>query len=102
MSLPATAYTAFAGDLTVCRVSNGMWQVSAPPGPPAPERAWGGMARYVAAAFTTSDLADHYGPAEELVGELRRRLAARGDGALATVVAFTKWVPRPGPMTRAV
>jgi aryl-alcohol dehydrogenase-like predicted oxidoreductase len=102
MSLPATAYTAFAGDLTVCRVSNGMWQVSGAHGAIDPERAVGAMARYVDAGFTTFDLADHYGPAEELVGELRRRLAARGDGALATVVAFTKWVPRPGPMTRAV
>jgi hypothetical protein len=50
--------------------------------------------------FTTFDLADHYGPSEELVGALRDRLAA--EGRVGELQAFTKWVPRPGPMTRAV
>jgi aryl-alcohol dehydrogenase-like predicted oxidoreductase len=56
-----------------------------------------------AAGFTTWDLADHYGPAEDLIGELRRELpAARGSAALGEMQAFTKWVPHPGPMPRAV
>jgi aryl-alcohol dehydrogenase-like predicted oxidoreductase len=53
--------------------------------------------------FTTWDLADHYGPAEDLVGEFRRRLINfGGPDELGRVQAFTKWVPRPGPMTRAI
>ena len=37
------------------------------------------------------------------MGELRRRLAAsRGEHALEGLQAFTKWVPRPGPMSRPV
>lgn len=103
MPLPAHAYAPFAGDLTVCRVLNGMWQVSGAHGSIDPERALEAMLRHFDAGFTTFDLADHYGPAEDFVGELRRRLAAaRGDAELSRLQAFTKWVPRPGPMTRAV
>ena len=55
------------------------------------------------AGLTTWDLADHYGPAEDFVGALRRRLLeSQGVDALVDVQAFTKWVPRPGPMTRGV
>ena len=53
-----------------------------------------------AAGCTTWDLADHYGPAEDFIGEFRRQLsAARGADALAGVQAFTKWVPPPTRMT---
>lgn len=53
------------------------------------------------AGFTTWDLADHYGPAEDFIGAFRRQLAAsRGQEALANLQAFTKWVPRPAKMTR--
>jgi aryl-alcohol dehydrogenase-like predicted oxidoreductase len=59
------------------------------------------MFDYVDSGFVTWDLADHYGPAEDFIGEFRRQLSARsGAEALAGVQAFTKWVPRPGPMTR--
>jgi aryl-alcohol dehydrogenase-like predicted oxidoreductase len=55
------------------------------------------------AGFTTWDLADHYGPAEDFIGEFRRQLsAARGAEALAGVQAFTKWVPPPARMTRRI
>jgi aryl-alcohol dehydrogenase-like predicted oxidoreductase len=56
------------------------------------------MGAYHAAGFTTWDLADHYGPAEDLIGAFRRAL---GDRA-GEIQAFTKWVPPPGPMTRAI
>jgi aryl-alcohol dehydrogenase-like predicted oxidoreductase len=60
------------------------------------------MARHHAEGFTTWDLADHYGPAEDLVGAFRRQLSTeRGSAALADVQALTKWVPNPGPMARA-
>jgi aryl-alcohol dehydrogenase-like predicted oxidoreductase len=61
------------------------------------------MFAYHEAGFTTRDLADHYGPAEDFIGEFRRRFAARfGHDRLAEIQAFTKWVPRPGAMTRRV
>jgi aryl-alcohol dehydrogenase-like predicted oxidoreductase len=61
------------------------------------------MFRYHDAGFTTWDLADHYGPAEDFIGQFRSRFAARyGRERLAEMQAFTKWVPYPGPMTRQV
>ena len=53
--------------------------------------------------YTTWDLADHYGPAEDFIGQFRRQLAAsRGEEAFSGIQAFTKWVPQPGPMTQPV
>ena len=103
MVLPEDAYTRLATDLRMCRVLNGMWQVSGAHGPIDPAAAVSSMVAHLDAGFTTWDLADHYGPAEDFIGELRRRVAAtRGAVALDGVCAFTKWVPRPGPMTRQV
>jgi aryl-alcohol dehydrogenase-like predicted oxidoreductase len=80
-----------------------MWQVGGGHGRIDPGRAVAAMAAYHEAGFTSWDLADHYGPAEDLVGAFRRRLAAeRGEGSRAEIQALTKWVPRPGPMTRAI
>lgn len=82
---------------------NGMWQVSGGHGRIDPEAAVEGMFNYLDAGFTTFDLADHYGPAEDFIGEFRRRLVARrGRDALSQVQAFTKWVPPPSAMTRSV
>lgn len=59
------------------------------------------MFQYMDAGFTTWDLADHYGPAEDFIGEFRHQLVAtRGKAALSNLQAFTKWVPRPTKMTR--
>jgi aryl-alcohol dehydrogenase-like predicted oxidoreductase len=101
--LPADSYLSFTPDLRICRLLNGMWQVSGAHGRIDPQAALRDMFAYHDAGFTTWDLADHYGPAEDFVGEFRRQLAAaRGHAAPASVQAFTKWVPRPGRMTRAV
>ena len=87
--------------MRICRVLNGMWQVSGGHGPINPQAAVQDMFDYLDAGFTTWDMADHYGPAEDFTGEFRRQLAAsRGIEALSSVQAFTKWVPRPGRMTR--
>ena len=103
MTLPETARFAFADDLSICRILNGMWQVSGGHGRIDPARAVVAMLAYHEAGFTTWDLADHYGPAEDLIGSFRRQVVARtGEAGLADTQAFTKWVPRPGPMTRAV
>ena len=101
MSLPPSSRFRFAADLTICRILNGMWQVSGAHGAIEPVRAVDEMFAYHDAGFTTWDLADHYGPAEDFIGDFRRLFAARyGSERLSEIQAFTKWVPRPGRMTR--
>jgi aryl-alcohol dehydrogenase-like predicted oxidoreductase len=103
MALPASSRRAFAADLEICRLLAGMWQVSGAHGRIDRERALRAMREHFDAGFTTFDLADHYGPAEDFIGEFRRRLRAEGgEAALAGLRTFTKWVPEPGAMTRAI
>jgi aryl-alcohol dehydrogenase-like predicted oxidoreductase len=103
MSLSPQSTLQFTPDLRICRLLNGMWQVSGAHGRIDPAAAVQNMFDYVDAGFTTWDLADHYGPAEDFIGEFRRQLAAaRGAEALSGIQAFTKWVPRPGRMTRRI
>lgn len=103
MALPDSSRFQFTPETQVCRLLNGMWQVSGAHGPIDPDAAVRSMFDYLDAGFTTWDLADHYGPAEDFVGEFRRQLDARlGADTLAAVQAFTKWVPQPGPMTRKI
>ncbi|MGE3536814.1 MAG: aldo/keto reductase [Candidatus Tectimicrobiota bacterium] len=103
MHLPSASQWQFTPDMRICRLLNGMWQVSGAHGRIDPVAAVQSMFDYHDAGFTTWDLADHYGPAEDFLGEFRRQLLAqRGPEALAQLQAFTKWVPRPGPMTRAI
>ena len=103
MPLPASSRAQFTADLTICRILNGMWQVSGAHGAVDPVRAVDAMSAYHEAGFTTWDLADHYGPAEDFIGDFLRRFAARhGVDRLPEIQAFTKWVPRPGRMTRRV
>jgi aryl-alcohol dehydrogenase-like predicted oxidoreductase len=78
-----------------------MWQVSGSHGRIDPNNAIQTMFKYMDAGFTTWDLADHYGPAEDFIGEFRRQLiTTRGKQALDQLQAFTKWVPRPTKMSR--
>jgi aryl-alcohol dehydrogenase-like predicted oxidoreductase len=92
-----------APDLTVCRILNGMWQVAGGHGYIEHERAVGDMISYHDSGFTTWDLADIYGPAEDLIGEFRLRLQElRGKQELDRIQALTKWVPHPGKITRSV
>lgn len=101
MMLPQESYLQFTPDLKICRILNGMWQVSGGHGRINPKTAIESMFQYVDAGFTTWDLADHYGPAEDFLGEFRRQLiATRGEEAVNNIQAFTKWVPRPGKMTK--
>ena len=55
------------------------------------------MDAYTAAGFTTFDMADHYGSAEEIAGACAARAPHR-DGDLQFL---TKWTPPPGPHTPA-
>ena len=75
MTLPASSRFRFTADLNICRILNGMWQVSGAHGAIDPARAVEEMFTYHDAGFTSWDLADHYGPAEDLIGEFRRRFA---------------------------
>ena len=103
MTLPEASRIQLTSDLRICRILNGMWQVSGAHGLIDPGTAVENMFDYLDSGFTTWDLADHYGPAEDFVGQFRRELAAsRGVGALSGVQAFTKWVPRPGKVTRGL
>ena len=76
MPLPPSSRFQLAADLSMCRVLNGMWQVSGAHGAIEPESAVESMFAYLDSGLTTWDLADHYGPAEEFVGEFRRRSPA--------------------------
>ena len=103
MELPDSSRFDLTEDLGICRILNGMWQVSGAHGRIDPEAAVQAMFSYVDSGFTTWDLADHYGPAEDFIGEFRRRLLAeRGEEDFPAFQAFTKWVPAPGPMTRQI
>ena len=101
MILPRESRTQLTPDLNICRVLNGMWQVSGAHGAIDPSAAIASMLEHQRAGFTTWDLADHYGPAEEFIGQFRQRMASsQGIDSLSSIQAFTKWVPRSGPMTR--
>jgi aryl-alcohol dehydrogenase-like predicted oxidoreductase len=100
MSLPDSAYHQFTPDLKICRLLNGMWQVSGAHGPINLNQAAPAMVEYHDAGYYTWDLADHYGPAEDLIGAFRRYLIAnRGIDSVEGIQTFTKWVPQPGRMT---
>jgi aryl-alcohol dehydrogenase-like predicted oxidoreductase len=91
-----------APNLKICRILNGMWQVAGGHGYIDHELAIADMLRYHDAGFTTWDLADIYGPAEDFIGQFRRRLLKqKGKEELARVQSLTKWVPQPGKVTRS-
>ena len=90
-------------DLTICRILNGMWQVAGGHGYIDHELAMADMIGYYDAGFTTWDLADIYGPAEDFIGEFKRRLLThKGKEELDRIQALTKWVPQPGRITRSI
>jgi len=87
-----------APGLTMSRALTGMWQVADM------ERdgrtldldaAARAMVPYVEGGMTTFDMADHYGSAEDIVGRYRKLVGS------PPAQFFTKWVPKPGPVTRA-
>ncbi|MGB8448556.1 MAG: aldo/keto reductase [Nitrososphaeraceae archaeon] len=91
-----------APNLTICRILNGMWQVAGGHGYIDHELAIADMLRYHDAGFTTWDLADIYGPAEDFIGQFRHRLLKlKGKKELERVQSLTKWVPQPGKVTRS-
>lgn len=92
-----------SGGLEVCRVLNGMWQVSGTHGAVDRAAAVEGMQAYVDAGLTTFDMADIYGPAEEIFGLFNRQLKSKSsETSVPALQGLTKYVPRPGPMERKV
>ena len=89
-----------APDLTIHRLVNGMWQVAGGHGYIDHTLAIDDMLRYHESGFTSWDLADIYGPAEDFIGHFRKRLSEiKGNKELSRVQALTKWVPHAGKIT---
>ena len=91
-------YTELAPGLTISRALTGLWQIAdlERDGTKVnPVEAASHMKAYLDAGFTTFDMADHYGSAEEITGVFRQTY-----GADAAQI-FTKWVPSPGKITAA-
>uniref|UniRef100_A0A0D9XGX8 NADP-dependent oxidoreductase domain-containing protein n=1 Tax=Leersia perrieri TaxID=77586 RepID=A0A0D9XGX8_9ORYZ len=84
------------------RVLNGMWQTSGGWGRIDRDAAVDAMLAYADAGLSTFDMADHYGPAEDLYGlfinKVRRE---RPPELLQEIKGLTKWVPPPVKMTRS-
>ena len=87
-----------APGLNVTRAITGLWQIA--------DMEKGGttldpaktaqfMAAYSDAGLDTFDMADHYGSAEIIAGYFKKNLPSGKKSHL-----FTKWVPKPGPVTR--
>ena len=96
--MSAISRTTLAPGLEISRVVTGLWQIADM------ERdgraldldaAARAMTPYIEAGFTSFDMADHYGSAEIIAGKCR----ALGDPARLQL--FTKWVPKPGPVSAA-
>jgi len=85
-----------APGFTISRVLTGLWQVADMERDGRSldlEAAAEEMVPYVNAGFTTFDMADHYGSAEKIAGIFLKEHGPRAQ-------LLTKWVPRPGPITR--
>ncbi len=88
-----------APGFSIARAVTGLWQIADMERDGRPvdlDQTAAAMAPYVDAGFTTFDMADHYGSAELVAGRFRARASAGSE-----VQLLTKWVPRPGPASRA-
>ena len=87
-----------APGFTISRVLTGLWQIADMErhgqtlDPAVTATA---MQPYFDAGLTTFDMADHYGSAEIIAGTFRQSLPNPNRAQ-----TFTKWVPKPGPITR--
>ncbi|GAB5525470.1 MAG: hypothetical protein Roseis2KO_33420 [Roseivirga sp.] len=87
-----------AGGPEVPRIITGLWQVADMEREgilPDFEAKALAMKAYADRGFSTFDMADHYGSAEEITGVYRANHQQE-----SPIQAFTKWVPEPGKMTR--
>jgi aryl-alcohol dehydrogenase-like predicted oxidoreductase/enamine deaminase RidA (YjgF/YER057c/UK114 family) len=87
-----------AADLSISRVLTGLWQLADMERDGRKidlDRTAAAMQPYVDAGLTTFDMADHYGSAEIVAGLFRARVTD------ARVQLFTKWVPKPGRISKS-
>jgi aryl-alcohol dehydrogenase-like predicted oxidoreductase/enamine deaminase RidA (YjgF/YER057c/UK114 family) len=93
-----------APGLTISRLLTGLWQIADMERDGRTldlEATAQAMGAYVEAGFTTFDMADHYGSAEDVAGTFNARWTGASTAPTASgIQLFTKWVPKPGPVTR--
>ncbi|XP_020536137.1 flagellar radial spoke protein 5 isoform X1 [Jatropha curcas] len=86
--------------LDISRVVNGMWQTSGGWGKIQRDKAVDAMLSYADSGLTSFDMADIYGPAEDLYGIFINRVRReRPPELLDQIRGLTKWVPPPVKMT---
>lgn len=88
-----------APGLEISRLVNGMWQTAGGHGVIDANAAISDMIDYHNVGLNTWDMADIYGPAEKFYGNFRSKL---NSSEIKNSIAFTKFVPNPGPMTRSI
>ena len=87
-------YSFLAPDLKISSILTGLWQVA--------DMERGGksldldqaakaLLPYIEAGLTSFDMADHYGSAELIVGQLHKKYVSKEQ-----IQLLTKWVPTPG------
>lgn len=103
VKFPTQSKTFLTPNLEICRIINGMWQVSGAHGFIDKNEAIKSMNSHVENGFTTWDLADHYGPAEDFVKIFREQMRDQNkETLLKDIKFFTKWVPRPQKITKDI
>jgi aryl-alcohol dehydrogenase-like predicted oxidoreductase/enamine deaminase RidA (YjgF/YER057c/UK114 family) len=88
-----------ANNLNVSRAITGLWQIAdmERDGQKVDLNALAGaMLPYVEAGLTTFDMADHYGSAEDIAGLFSHHYDPNKKAQY-----LTKWVPKPGPVSRS-
>lgn len=91
--------TRLAPDLVISKIVTGLWQIAdMERGGTAldPHQTALTMAPYVRAGMTSFDMADHYGSSEIIAGTFKNSTQSEPQ-----VQLFTKWVPKPGTISRA-
>jgi len=91
----------FPDGRSASRLVCGLWQVAdlEKSGTPLDQDAAAAdLTEYARAGFDTFDMADHYGTAELITGRMLSQWTDRSQRP----IAFTKWCPKPGPMTAEI
>ncbi|EGG14686.1 hypothetical protein DFA_10944 [Cavenderia fasciculata] len=88
---------------TFPKIIVGCWQLSGGHGKINIKNALNDMVEYASKGLNTFDLADHYGPAEDLFGEVVEQIR-KGHVKLNidNFKGFTKWFPKPSKITEDV
>jgi aryl-alcohol dehydrogenase-like predicted oxidoreductase/enamine deaminase RidA (YjgF/YER057c/UK114 family) len=93
--------TNIGDDFNICKITSGLWQVSGGHGTIEFNTAVQSMVDIYNRGFTTFDMADHYGPAEDITGAFYEQIKSNGFPNGKPQI-MTKWVPEPGVMNESV